>query len=218
MAKFDNSNNNSSLDSITIVKSEPFDQDMCDTNESSVYCETVSSDSSLRQQVEYKTEYTSDKTRMYKCEECGHLNSITQSLEDGFFDSSQAIEISHVASAFEVSIDPASMQLKTNPVPSQSNQMFHSLDSGTNGAVYGAKKVKRLSYPGDVGADEELEDETAQKYLAVLRKKVMEQRKQTRTLTQQNRRQQQRIVRLKSMLKELIEKTKNGNYIIESAS
>ncbi|XP_037047928.1 uncharacterized protein LOC119082521 [Bradysia coprophila] len=203
MAKFDNSSNNSSLDSITIVKSEPFDQDLCDTNESSVYCETVSSDSSLRQQVEYKTEYTSDTTRMYKCEECGHMNRITQPQEDGFFDNSQAIEISHVASAFQVSIDPTSKQLKSNPVPSQSNQMFHNQEShsGNNGGVYGAKKVKRLSYPGDVGADEELEDETAQKYLAVLRKKVMEQRKQTRTLTQQNRRQQQRIVRLKSMMK-----------------
>lgn len=117
-----------------------------------------------------------------------------------------------------MSIDPESLQLKNNLLPSQSmcgNQASH---SGSNGGVTGPKRAKFIRYPGDVGDNEVLDDATTQHYLSLLRKKVMEKSKLTRALTQQNRRQQQRIVRLKSMLKELIEKTKNGNYIIETLS
>lgn len=107
------------------------------------------------------------------------------------------------------------MELKTTPLPSQSNDMSsdnHELNA--DGRM--AKKKKRLTYPGDVGDDEELGEQSAQKYISVLRKTVMDQRRQTKTLMQQNRRQQQRINKLKSLLKELVEKTKNGNYIIEA--
>lgn len=106
-----------------------------------------------------------------------------------------------------MSINPGSSVLESNPFQNQSNDI--SGDSGNT------RKKKRLSYPGDVGDDEELEEQSAQKYVSVLRKTVMDQRKQTKRLMQQNRRSQQRVNKLKSLLKELIEKTKNGNYVIE---
>lgn len=112
------------------------------------------------------------------------------------------------------------MELNSQPFPSQTNNSLcdnqkRSPEFETDNST--VKKRKRLAFLGDVGDDEELEGEAAQKYISVLRKSVIEHRKQTRILMQQNRRQQQRIDKLKSMLKELIEKTKNGNYIIEAS-
>lgn len=100
--------------------------------------------------------------------------------------------------------------MNNNPLPSQSDK-FELADSD-----FKPKKKKRLIYPGDVRDDEELGEQSAQKYIAVLRKTVMDQRKQTKTLMQQNRRYQQRVSKLKSLLKDLIEKTKTGHYLIES--
>lgn len=124
---------------------------------------------------------------------------------------------------FQVSLHPESCDH-----PSQSNQVLtvsHSNGSHVNyidsdrfdsaDPDYRPKKKKRLIYPGDVRDDEELGEQSAQKYISVLRKTVMDQRKQTKTLMQQNRRYQQRVSKLKSLLKDLIEKTKSGYYLIE---
>lgn len=112
------------------------------------------------------------------------------------------------SSVFHVSINPGSSGLNSSPFPTQSND--------TSGDRRSTRNNKRLAYPGDVVDDDELGEESAQKYISVLRKTVMDQRKQTKRLTQQNRRSQKRVNKLKSLLKELIEKTKNGNYVIES--
>lgn len=103
-------------------------------------------------------------------------------------------------------------------MPPNSIEVSNNKSDGQSSEVYALKKTKRLTYPGDVGDTEELDEEASQKYISVLRKSVMEQRKRTRRFMQQNRRKQERIDKLKAMLKELIEKTKNGNYIIEEAS
>lgn len=111
---------------------------------------------------------------------------------------------------FQVSIHPNSLELNSNPFPSQKSTVEFDSDNRND-----KKRTKRVAFPGDVGDDEELGDESAQKYISVLRKTVMDQRRQTKSLMQRNRRQQQRINKLKSLLKELVEKTKNGNYVIE---
>lgn len=77
-------------------------------------------------------------------------------------------------------------------------------------------RKKRVSFPGDVSDIDELGEETSQKYMSLLRKTVMTQRKQMKTLQQQNRRYHKRISTLKGLLKELMEKTKNGNFAIEA--
>lgn len=203
-----------------------------------VFSVTESSDCSssqlfhIKEQANCTIGNTSCTQGMYKCEQCGHMNTITSSsLEDGFIDSSQSIEnrktklfiktkilkkiifffnfVAQTTSVFQVSIDPESLELKNVPFPSGTPTVDP--DSRND-----KKRIKRLAFPGDVGDDEELGDESAQKYISVLRKTVMDQRKQTKTLMQQNRRQQQRINKLKSLLKELVEKTKNGNYVIEA--
>ncbi|KAJ6650013.1 hypothetical protein Bhyg_05256 [Pseudolycoriella hygida] len=173
-------------------------------------CVTESSDCSSSQPYKYRQNENTSRTKgTYKCEVCGHMNEIVTSVEDGFLDNSQAIDNSQTTSVFQVSIDPGSLELKSNPFPSNFNQLKNPAQDGK------IKSKKRISYPGDVGEYDELEQQTAQKYIAVLRKTVMDQRKQTINLMQQNRRKQQRINKLKTLLKELVEKTKNGNYVIE---
>lgn len=116
--------------------------------------------------------------------------------------------VAQATAVYQVSIDHGPLELNSLPFPSESNEL---LSDSQN-----AKKRKRLFFAGDVGDDEELGEQSAQKYISVLRKTVMDHRKQTKTLMQRNRRQQQRIDKLKSLLKELVEKTKNGNYVIEA--
>lgn len=106
-----------------------------------------------------------------------------------------------------MSIDPQSLELRNNPLPVGKN----------DDDVYANKRTKRLTYPGDFENAEKLSDEETRRYMSVLQKSLTDQRKQSRKLAQTNRRQQERINKLKTMLKELIDKTKNGNYIIEAS-
>lgn len=135
------------------------------------------------------------------------------------------IIVAQAPSVFQVSIHPGSSQLVNNALTSQTNQpsgsnvnvLQHGFGSESTNSSLKIEKKKRLAYFGDVKDDEELGEESAQQYISVLRKKVMDQRKQTKSLVQKNRRSRLRISKLTSLLKELIEKTKNGNYVIEEA-
>lgn len=64
------------------VKSEPTDEDICDTTETT--------DWSSGLQFNCKTEDSSGTRPMYKCEQCGHMNTITPKFS--FFNTSQSIE------------------------------------------------------------------------------------------------------------------------------
>jgi len=216
---------------LTIVKCESLAQDMEGSNESDENYWTELPDSSPTEinGTNYNPQQTivsdclrnengtdsSSTNQMYKCEQCGHMNKIISVSTDGFLDSSQSVDTTQTT-VFQVSIHPQSLQLKSDPLSSQTVDQ-NLLINGNNvsadkpetfSEISKQMKRKRVCFPGDVRDDDELAEESAQKYIAVLRKSVNDYRMEKKTLLQRNRRYRGRIATLKTLLKDLVEKTK----------